>query len=100
MKIAYDVPDKLIDLVNSVDYSAISAQQQKEFLQQLENLANKYLSKKCYTDYETKSATIQAPKSLIDLINSYDFNQLSKLEINIAFPVIRNFVYKNLPVIK
>lgn len=97
MRIASDVPNEIIEIMNMIDYGRIPARQHDELLMRLDALASKHIKKKNRTPYYVNASIPGCPLKLADLISSYDFAALSKFQKTMAIPFIRGYVRKNLP---
>jgi hypothetical protein len=95
-KLANDIPSSILNLLSSVDYSRITQSQYMEFGKQILKQEGRFLKKR---KHPATLINIDVPISqdFCDFINKYQFTSLTKLNINIAMPLIKDWARRNLP---
>ena len=94
MKQAYfylDVPQDIIDLLNEINYEAISPEQGRQFLIQLNELATKYglPMRTQHTQVKPVSVNKSVPEEAIKAVNSRVYSSIPRFALMAAKPVVR-----------
>jgi hypothetical protein len=96
MKVALDVPEKLIEIAKRCDFSVIPVSLHDQKLQELAKLASNYIPRKSENDRKNMQyKTIdlgKCPPKLVNLINQMDFNKVSKPMQMMAIPFIEGYL--------
>lgn len=97
LKIADDIPDELINIAKVCNFDIIPKDQRQNKLNELSNLANKYIPRKDNLN-NVKYHNIEVgtcPNELANLINQMDFNKISTFQKKLALPFIKNYLKNN-----
>lgn len=81
-----DVPQDLIDILNAIDYGRISPQDASVFLEQLNQLADKYDVPRRTSASATKLAMVHrtVPDEAIRAVNMRDYSRIPRFAMGIA----------------
>lgn len=85
-----DVPQDLIDVINRIDYGRISPDEARTFLDQLNQLADKYDLPRRTQSSATKIAMVNkaVPDEAIKAVNQRDYSRIPRLALSLAKPKI------------
>lgn len=99
MKVALDVPNKLIEIVKKCDFSSIPETQHFQKLEQLKEFATKWIPIKSEADIFNNTYNeinlFRCPPKLINLINKMDFKKVGVNMQNLAIPFIKKYLVDN-----
>jgi hypothetical protein len=98
MKVAIDVPEKLIEIAKQCDFSVIPPNLHDTKLRELAQLASQWIPRKSkidLTNMQYRSIDLgQCPPKLVNLINQMDFNKVSKPMQMMAIPFIKGYLQR------